>query len=136
MKSRGVYETPAGSIIYYAHNELENLCLDRDTYHYKEGLALKYADLVYDGQWFCAQREALEAFVNETQKTVTGTVRLKLYKGNIISAGAKSPYSLYSKEYVTFGEDEVYDQSDATGFINLFGLPLAVRAMMKKGTLK
>ena len=118
MKSRGVYETPAGAIIYYAHNELENLCLDRDTYHYKEGLAIKYA------------------FVNETQKTVTGTVRLKLYKGNIISAGAKSPYSLYSKEYVTFGEDEVYDQSDATGFINLFGLPLAVRAMMKKGTLK
>ena len=136
MKSRGVYETPAGAIIYYAHNELENLCLDRDTYHYKEGLAIKYAELVYDGKWFCALREALEAFVNETQKTVTGTVRLKLYKGNIISAGAKSPYSLYSKEYVTFGEDEVYDQSDATGFINLFGLPLAVRAMMKKGTLK
>ena len=125
MKSRGVYETPAGAIIYYAHNELENLCLDRDTYHYKEGLAIKYAELVYDGKWFCALREA-----------VTGTVRLKLYKGNIISAGAKSPYSLYSKEYVTFGEDEVYDQSDATGFINLFGLPLAVRAMMKKGTLK
>ena len=136
MKSRGVYETPAGAIIYYAHNELENLCLDRDTYHYKEGLAIKYAELVYDGKWFCALREALEAFVNETQKTVSGTVRLKLYKGNIISAGAKSPYSLYSKEYVTFGEDEVYDQSDATGFINLFGLPLAVRAMMKKGTLK
>ena len=136
MKSRGVYETPAGAIIYYAHNELENLCLDRDTYHYKEGLAIKYAELVYDGKWFCALREALEAFVDETQKTVTGTVRLKLYKGNIISAGAKSPYSLYSQEYVTFGEDEVYDQSDATGFINLFGLPLAVRAMMKKGTLK
>ena len=136
MKSRGVYETPAGSIIYYAHNELENLCLDRDTYHFKEGLAIRYAELVYDGKWFCALREAMDAFVNETQKTVTGTVRLKLYKGNIISAGAKSPYSLYSQEYVTFGEDEVYDQSDATGFINLFGLPLAVRAMMKKGTLK
>ena len=136
MKSRGVYETPAGSIIYYAHNELENLCLDKDTYHYKEGLAIKYAELVYDGKWFCALREAMDAFVNETQKTVTGTVRLKLYKGNIISAGAKSPYSLYSQEYVTFGEDEVYDQSDATGFINLFGLPLAVRAMMQKGTLK
>jgi argininosuccinate synthase len=136
MKSRGVYETPAGSLIYYAHNELENLCLDKDTYHYKEGLALKYAELVYDGKWFCALREAMDAFVNETQKTVTGTVRLKLYKGNIISAGAKSPYSLYSQEYVTFGEDQVYDQSDATGFINLFGLPLAVRAMMKKGTLK
>ena len=136
MKSRGVYETPAGAIIYYAHNELENLCLDRDTYHYKEGLAIKYAELVYDGKWFCALREALEAFVNETQKTVTGTVRLKLYKGNIISAGAKSPYSLYSKEYVTFGEDEVYDQSDATGFINLFGLPIQVQALADQGKLK
>ena len=137
----GISDIVENRLVGMAHNELENLCLDRDTYHYKEGLAIKYAELVYDGKWFCALREALEAFVNETQKTVTGTVvtgtvRLKLYKGNIISAGAKSPYSLYSKEYVTFGEDEVYDQSDATGFINLFGLPLAVRAMMKKGTLK
>ncbi len=136
MKSRGVYETPAGSIVYYAHNELENLCLDRDTYHYKETLAIKYAELVYDGKWFSALREAMDAFVNETQETVTGTVRIKLYKGNIMSAGAKSPYSLYSQEYVTFGEDEVYDQSDATGFITLFGLPLTVRALMKKGNLK
>ncbi len=136
MKSRGVYETPAGSIIYYAHNELENLCLDRDTYHYKELVSVKYAELVYDGKWFCGLREALDAFVAETQKTVTGTVKVKLYKGNIISAGAKSKYSLYSQEYVTFGEDEVYNQADATGFINLFGLPLAVRAMMKKGNLK
>lgn len=136
MKSRGVYETPAGTIIYYAHNELENLCLDRDTFHYKETLAIKYAELVYDGKWFSPLREAMAAFVDETQQTVTGVVRLKLYKGNVISAGAKSPYSLYSEEYVTFGEDEVYDQSDATGFITLLGLPLAVRAMMKKGTLK
>ena len=136
MKSRGVYETPGGSIIYYAHNELENLCLDRATMSYKEGLAIKYAELVYDGKWFCALREAMDAFVNETQKTVTGTVRLKLYKGNIISAGAKSPYSLYSQEYVTFGADEVYNQADASGFINLFGLPLTVRALMKQGKLK
>jgi argininosuccinate synthase len=136
MKSRGVYENPAGSIIYYAHNELEYLTLDRDTYHYKETLALKYAELVYDGKWFSPLREALDAFVNETQKTVTGTVRMKLYKGNIISAGSKSPYSLYSQEYVTFGADDVYDQYDAKGFITLFGLPLTVRALMKQGKLK
>ena len=136
MKSRGVYETPAGSIIYYAHNELENLCLDRATYNYKEQIGIRYAELVYDGMWFSPLREALQAFVDETQKTVTGTVKMKLYKGNIISAGATSPYSLYSKEYVTFGEDEVYNQSDAQGFINLFGLPLTVRALMKQGKLK
>lgn len=136
MKSRGVYETPAGTIIYYAHNELENLCLDRDTNHFKEIISNKYAELVYDGKWFSPLREALAAFVDETQKTVTGTVRLKLYKGNVISAGAKSPYSLYSQEYVTFGEDEVYNQADATGFITLFGLPLKVRALMQKGKLK
>ena len=136
MKSRGIYETPGGTIIYYAHNELENLCLDRATNHYKQMVGIKYAELVYDGMWFSPLREALAAFVDETQKTVTGTVRLKLYKGNVMSAGAKSPYSLYSQEYVTFGEDEVYNQADATGFINLFGLPLAVRAMMKKGNLK
>lgn len=132
MKSRGVYENPAGSIIYYAHNELENLCLDRATASFKQMVGIRYAELVYDGMWFSPLREALAAFVDETQKTVTGTVRLKLYKGNIISAGAKSPYSLYSQEYVTFGEDEVYNQADATGFINLFGLPLKVRALMKK----
>ena len=136
MKSRGVYETPGGSIIYYAHNELENLCLDRATMSYKQMVGIKYSELVYDGMCFSPLRESLAAFVDETQKTVTGTVRLKLYKGNIISAGAKSPYSLYSQEYVTFGADEVYNQADASGFINLFGLPLTVRALMKQGKLK
>ena len=136
MKSRGVYEKPAGAIIYYGHNDLENLCLDRATQSFKQQVSIRYSELVYDGMWFSPLREALDGFVNETQKTVTGTVRMKLYKGNIYSAGVKSPYSLYSQEYVTFGEDEVYNQADATGFINLFGLPLQVRAMMKKGTLK
>lgn len=136
MKSRGVYENPAGAIIYYAHNELENLCLDRATQSFKQMVGIRYSELVYDGMWFSPLREALDSFVNETQKTVTGVVRLKLYKDNIISAGSKSPYSLYSQEYVTFGEDEVYNQADATGFINLFGLPLKVRALMKKGSLK
>ena len=133
MKSRGVYENPGGSILYYAHRELEYLCLDRSTFHYKEGLAIRYSELVYDGMWFCQLREALAAFVDSTQETVTGEVRLKLYKGNIISAGAKSPYSLYSQEFVTFEHDDVYDQADATGFINLFGLPLKVRALMQEG---
>ncbi len=136
MKSRGVYENPAGAIIYYGHNDLENLCLDRATQSFKQQVSIHYSELVYDGMWFSPLREALDAFVNETQKTVTGTVRMKLYKGNIYSAGVKSPYSLYSQEYVTFGEDEVYNQADATGFINLFGLPLKVRALMKKGNLK
>ena len=136
MKSRGVYEHPAGAIIYYGHNDLENLCLDRATQSFKQQVSIRYSELVYDGMWFSPLREALDAFVNETQKTVTGTVRMKLYKGNIYSAGVKSPYSLYSQEYVTFGEDEVYNQADATGFINLFGLPLKVRALMKKGNLK
>ncbi|WP_419074324.1 argininosuccinate synthase [Phascolarctobacterium succinatutens] len=136
MKSRGVYENPAGAIIYYGHNDLENLCLDRATQSFKQQVSIRYSELVYDGMWFSPLRDALDAFVNETQKTVTGTVRMKLYKGNIYSAGVKSPYSLYSQEYVTFGEDEVYNQADATGFINLFGLPLKVRALMKKGNLK
>ncbi len=136
MKSRGVYENPAGAIIYYGHNDLENLCLDRATQSFKQQVSIRYSELVYDGMWFSPLREALDAFVNETQKTVTGTVRMKLYKGNIYSAGVKSPYSLYSQEYVTFGEDEVYNQADAPGFINLFGLPLKVRALMKKGNLK
>ena len=136
MKSRGVYENPAGAIIYYGHNDLENLCLDRATQSFKQQVSIRYSELVYDGMWFSPLREALDAFVNETQKTVTGTVRMKLYKGNIYSAGVKSPYSLYSQEYVTFVEDEVYNQADATGFINLFGLPLKVRALMKKGNLK
>ncbi len=133
MKSRGVYENPAGSILYYAHRELEYLCLDRATFHFKQHVAVKYGELVYDGMWFCPLREALAAFVDETQKTVTGTVKLKLYKGNIISAGSQSPNSLYSKEFVTFEHDDVYNQADATGFINLFGLPLKVRALVKGG---
>ena len=132
MKSRGIYENPGGAIIMYAHRELEYLCLDRDTYHYKENVANKFAELVYDGKWFSPLREALSAFVDETQKTVTGQVTLKLYKGNIISAGSTSPYSLYNEEFVTFGEDDVYDQTDAEGFINLFGLPLKMRALMKQ----
>ncbi len=131
MKSRGVYENPGGSILYYAHRELEYLCLDRATYHYKEQIAIRYGELVYDGMWFCQLREALAAFVDSTQQTVTGTVKLKLYKGNIISAGSKSPHSLYSQEFVTFEHDDVYNQADATGFINLFGLPLKVRALVE-----
>ena len=132
MKSRGVYENPGGAILYYAHRELEYLCLDRATYHFKEGVAIRFGELVYDGMWFCQLREALSAFVDDTQKTVTGTVKLKLYKGNIMSAGSKSPYSLYNQECVTFEEDHVYNQADAEGFINLFGLPLKVRALMQE----
>ena len=132
MKSRGVYENPGGAILYYAHRELEYLCLDRATFHYKEGVAIRFGELVYDGMWFCQLREALTAFVDSTQETVTGTVKLKLYKGNIMSAGAKSPYSLYNQEFVTFEEDHVYNQDDAEGFINLFGLPLKVRALMQE----
>ncbi|SCM81739.1 Argininosuccinate synthase [uncultured Sporomusa sp.] len=132
MKSRGVYENPGGSILYYAHRELEYLTLDRATLHYKEQVAIKYAELVYDGMWFAPLREALDAFVDSTQENVTGTVRLKLYKGNIMSAGSQSPYSLYNEKIVTFGDSkELYNHGDAEGFINLFGLPLKVRAMMK-----
>ena len=131
MKSRGVYETPGGAILYHAHNKLEELCLDRDTYHYKQSVAIKFADLVYFGQWFTPLREALSAFVDSTQKTVTGEVKLKLYKGNIIDAGVTSPYSLYDEEIATFDEDEVYNQADANGFINLFGLPIKVQAIKK-----
>ena len=128
MKCRGVYETPGGTILYFAHNYLETLCLDKMTAHKKQELAITFADLVYNGQWFTPLREALSAFVDKTQETVTGKVKLKLYKGNIIKAGAWSEYSLYSEEYATFGEDSVYNQADATGFINLFGLPLKVQA--------
>ena len=135
MKSRGVYETPGGTILYRAHQVLETICLDRDTQHYKELVANRYAELVYFGQWFTPLREALAAFVTETQKTVTGEVKLKLYKGNIINAGVTSPYSLYSEEIATFGEDHVYDQKNAAGFINLFGLPIAARATLLKGKL-
>lgn len=132
MKSRGVYENPAGAILFYAHSELERLCLDRATLHFKEVVAVKYSELVYDGMWFSPLREALQAFSDETSKTVTGEVTLRLYKGNILSHGAKSPYSLYNEEFVTFGEDHVYNQADAEGFINLFGLPLTIRAFMKE----
>ena len=132
MKSRGVYENPGGAILYYAHRELEYLCLDRATYHFKETAAIRFGELVYDGMWFCQLREALSAFVDSTQETVTGTVKLKLYKGNIMSAGSKSEYSLYNQEFVTFEEDDVYNQADAGGFINLFGLPLKVRALMQE----
>ncbi|MBQ2676915.1 MAG: argininosuccinate synthase [Clostridia bacterium] len=130
MKSRGVYETPGGTILYRAHQVLETLCLDRETQHYKELIAKKYADLVYFGQWFTPLREALDAFVDKTQETVTGDVKLKLYKGNIINAGTTSPYSLYDPEVATFDEDEVYNQKDAEGFINLFGLPIKVKAQL------
>ena len=132
MKSRGVYENPGGAIIMYAHRELEYLCLDRATYHYKELVANKYGELVYDGMWFAPLMSALQAFVDSTQQTVTGQVTLKLYKGNIISAGSISPYSLYNQEFVTFEEDDVYNQADAEGFINLFGLPLTINALMKE----
>ena len=134
MKSRGVYETPGGAILYHAHNKLEELCLDRDTFHYKQQIGLKFAELVYYGQWFTPLREALSAFVDSTQQTVTGDVKLKLYKGNIMDAGVTSPYSLYDPEIATFDEDEVYNQADANGFINLFGLPIKVYAHMKAKT--
>ena len=130
MKSRGVYETPGGTILYHAHQTLEALCLDKETSHYKAQMALKFADIVYNGQWYTPLREALTAFVDETQKTVTGTVKLKLYKGNMINAGTTSPYSLYDEEVATFDEDTVYDQKDAEGFINLFGLPIQVKARL------
>lgn len=132
MKSRGVYENPGAAILFYAHRELEYLCLDRATLHFKESAAIRYSELVYDGMWFAPLREALQAFADETSKTVTGEVTLRLYKGNIMSHGAKSPYSLYNEEFVTFGEDDVYNQADAGGFINLFGLPLTIRALMKE----
>ena len=130
MKSRGVYETPGGTILYHAHKVLETICLDKETQHFKYQIANKFADLVYNGQWFTPLREALSAFVDETQKTVNGSVKLKLYKGNIINAGVWSDDSLYSEEVATFGEDEVYNQADSAGFINLFGLPIKVKAML------
>ena len=136
MKSRGVYETPGGSILYRAHEVLETLCLDRDTQHYKQLVAAQFAELVYFGKWFTPLREALSAFVDKTQETVTGDVKLKLYKGNIINAGVTSPYSLYNEEIATFDEDHVYNQADSAGFINLFGLPLKVKALMEKNLKK
>ncbi len=128
MKSRGVYETPGGTILYKAHKVLETITLDKDTQHYKYLIAEQFADLVYNGKWFTPLREALSAFVTSTQQTVTGEVKLKLYKGNVINAGATSPYSLYDEEVATFDEDHVYDQKDAGGFINLYGLSMKVRA--------
>ena len=130
MKSRGVYETPGGTILYHAHEVLETICLDKETQHYKYGLAQKYAELVYNGQWYTPLREAMDAFVDKTQETVTGDVKLKLYKGNIINAGVTSPYTLYSEDFASFGEDDVYDQKDSAGFINLFGLPIKVKALL------
>lgn len=130
MKSHGVYETPGGTLIHRAHQALESICLDKNTMHYKDILAVKYAELVYNGLWYTRLHEALDAFVNVTQENVTGTVRMKLYKGNIIIAGRKSPYSLYREDYASFGEEDVYDQKDAEGFIQLFGLPVKVEALL------
>ena len=136
MKCRGVYETPGGAILYFAHNYLETLCLDKMTMHEKQKMAITFAELVYNGQWFTPLREALSAFVDKTQETVTGKVKLKLYKGNIIKAGAWSDYSLYSEEIATFGEDNVYNQADSAGFINLFGLPIKVQAQVNAKNAK
>ena len=130
MKSRGVYETPGGAILYHAHEVLETITLDKATQRMKQKLAIDFADLVYNGQWFTPVREALSAFVTKTQETVTGDVKLKLYKGNIINAGVTSPYTLYDEEVATFDEDHVYNQADAEGFINLFGLPIKVKAVL------
>ena len=134
IKCRGVYETPGGTILYAAHKALETICLDKMTAHKKQELSVCFAELLYNGLWFSPLRKALSAFVTETQNNVTGTVKLKLYKGNIIKAGIKSPYSLYSEEIATFGESD-YDQNQATGFINLWGLPTQVQAMLDQGLL-
>ena len=132
MKSRGVYETPGGTILFAAHAGLEQLILDRDTTQYKAIVAQKFAQLVYDGLWYTPVREAISAFVDVTQKEVTGTVKMKLYKGTAYPVAKKSPYSLYNEEFATFSKDDVYDQSDAEGFINLFALPLKIRAIQKQ----
>ena len=131
MKSRGVYETPGGTILYKAHEILESLCLDKDTQHYKALISQQFAELVYNGKWFTPLREALSAFVDKTQETVTGEVKLKLYKGNIINAGVTSPYSLYNEEFATFDESDDYNQKDSEGFINLYGLSIKARALMQ-----
>ena len=132
MKSRGVYETPGGAILYKAINVLETITLDKESAHFKAQLAQKYADIVYNGQWFTPLREALDAFANSLEKTVTGDVKLKLYKGNMINAGVTSPFTLYDEQTASFGVDKDYDQSDATGFINLFGLSIKERAKLSK----
>ena len=136
MKSRGVYETPGGTILYKAHQILETLCLDRDTQHYKELVSQQFAELVYFGKWYTPLKDALQAFVDKTQETVTGDVKLKLYKGNIINAGVFSEFSLYSEEFATFDEDDVYNQNDSAGFINLFGLPIKVKALLENKSLQ
>ena len=131
MKSRGVYETPAGTILYKAHNVLETITLDKETFHFMQAqVAPKMADLVYNGQWFTPLREALCSFVDKVNETVTGDVKLKLYKGNVINAGVTSPYTLYDEQTASFGEDEDYNQADSAGFINLFGLPIKVKAVL------
>ena len=132
MKSRGVYETPGGTILYYAHNELEQLCLDKESSYFKRVIALKYAEIVYSGKWFLPVREALDAFINETQKTVSGKVRLLLYKGNIISQGSESPYSLYNENIASFETGDLYDHHDAEGFIKLYGLPMKIHAFVNE----
>ena len=136
FRSRGVYETPGGTILYAAHELLEMLCLDKETQHFKQHVAIRFAELVYNGQWFTPLREALSAFVEKTQENVSGDVKLKIYKGNVINAGIKSAHSLYSEEIATFGEEDVYDQHDAEGFINLFGLPIKVRALLQNKEIR
>lgn len=136
MKSHGVYETPGGTILFTAHQELEYLTLDRETLHYKQMVALKYAELVYNGLWYTPLKKALDAFVDSTQETVTGDVRMKLYKGSAVPVGRRSPYSLYQESLATFAADQVYNQKDAEGFINLFGLPLKVEALLKESLKK
>jgi argininosuccinate synthase len=134
MKSRGVYETPGGAILYYAHQELEHLCLDRQTYAFKQSVSAKMGEVIYGGLWFTPLREALSAFVDSTQKTVTGKVRLKLYKGSISAAGVTSPYSLYNTSIASFTTGDLYNHADARGFIRLYGLPVLVRALMQKNS--
>ena len=132
MKSHGVYETPGGTILSAAHRELESICLDRDTLHFKEQVALRYAELIYFGKWFTSLRVSLGAFIRDTQKDVNGWVRLRLYKGNVIAIGRDGPSSLYSEDLATFGSDEIYEQADAKGFIDLFGLQIKTRAMLDR----
>jgi len=132
MKSRGVYETPGGTILYAAHKELEYLTIEKETFHFKEIVSQKYGELVYNGLWFSTLREGLDAFLDKTQEKVTGSVKLKLYKGNIMIAGMESPYALYEETISSFGASELYDHKDAEGFINLFGLPYKINAMLNK----
>ncbi len=131
MKSRGVYETPGGTLLYIAHRELEHLCMDRETLHYKEQVALKYGELIYNGQWFTTLRRAMDAFVGVTQQNITGSIQLRLYRGNVEIAGRKSPYSLYHPDLATFEEDDLYDHKDAEGFVNLLGLPIKIQSMLE-----